>query len=66
MIRNFEQAYYNRFHHNSRILNIADLNLEYNGGIQQLISAYDTAYKTILKKLISNEAYDNCVYVSGY
>lgn len=66
MIRNFEQAYYNRFHHNSRMLNIADFNLEYNGGIQQLISAYDTAYKTILRKLINNEADDNCVYVSGY
>lgn len=66
MIRNFEQAYYNRFHHNSRMLNIADFNLEYNGGIQQLISAYDTAYKTILRKLINNEAEGNCVYVSGY
>lgn len=66
MIRNFEQAYYNRFHHNSRMLNLADLNLEYNGGIQQLISAYDAAYKTILRKLINTEADDNCVYVSGY
>lgn len=66
MIRNFEQAYFNRFHHNSRILNISDFNLEYNGGIQQLISAYDAAYKIILRKLIHGEANSNCVYVSGY
>lgn len=66
MIRNFEQAYYNRFHNSSRSLNISDFNLEYNGGIQQLISAYDTAYKTILEKLVKDEAENNCIYVSGY
>lgn len=66
MIRNFEQAYYNRFHHSSRTLTISDFNLEYNGGIQQLISAYDTAYKIILRELVGDEANHNCVYVSGY
>lgn len=66
MIRNFEQAYYNRFHHSSRMRNISDFNLEYNGGIQQLISAYDTAYKTILKEWLGGESDNNCVYVSGY
>lgn len=66
MIRNFEQAYYNRFHHSSRMRNISDFNLEYNGGIQQLISAYDTAYKAILKEWLGEESNYNCVYVSGY
>lgn len=66
MIRSFEQAYHNRFHQSSRMRNISDFNLEYNGGIQQLISAYDMAYKTILKSLIKQDSKENCVYVSGY
>lgn len=66
MIRNFEQAYYNRFHHSSRMRNISDFNLEYNGGIQQQVSAYDTAYKVILKEWAEEGADRNFVYVSGY
>lgn len=66
MIHSFEQAYYNRFHQSSRTRNISDFNLEYNGGIQQLISAYDMAYKVIMKKLVEKEASRNFVYVSGY
>lgn len=66
MIRNFEQAYYNRFHQSSRMRNISDFNLEYNGGIQQYISAYDMTYKTILKGLMLDDFQQNCVYVSGF
>lgn len=67
MIRNFEQAYYNRFHQSSRMKNISDFNLEYNGGIQQIISAYDMTYKVIVENFVKEEeAQQNCVYVSGY
>lgn len=65
VITNFEKAYYNRFHQSSRMKNISDFNLEYNGGIQQLISAYDVAYKTI-SKIYTREYQQNFVYVSGY
>ncbi len=46
-IANFEKAYYNRFHHSNRIIGIDDFNLEYNGGIQQLLSGFDAVYKYI-------------------
>lgn len=65
VITNFEKAYQNRFHQSSRMKNISDFNLEYNGGIQQLISAYDMAYKT-LSEVYTCEYKQNLVYVSGY
>ncbi len=43
----FEEAYYNRFHQKDS----RDINLEYNGGIQQHITSFDFAYKEILKLL---------------
>lgn len=46
-IANFEKAYYNRFHHSNRVIGMDDFNLEYNGGIQQLLSGFDAVYKYI-------------------
>lgn len=49
VIQNYEQIYYNRFHHSSKVLDLFDFNLGYNGGIQQLISAYDIAYDRVIR-----------------
>jgi hypothetical protein len=47
-IGNFEQAYYNRFHQSSRMREMTDFNIEWNGGIQQILSPLDTVYKELL------------------
>jgi hypothetical protein len=47
----FERAYNNRYQQSYKTINYADINLEYNGGIHQLISCYDSAFKSILSKL---------------
>lgn len=65
MITNFEKAYHNRFHQSSRMKNISDFNLEYNGGIQQLISAYDVGYKSV-SEAFTEKYFQNFVFVSGY
>lgn len=44
---NFDLAYRNRFHNSHRLGEITDFNLDFKGGIQQLVSAYDGAYKAI-------------------
>ena len=43
----FEKAWRNRFHAGWRMSEITDFNLEYKGGIQQLLSAFDGAYKAV-------------------
>ncbi|MHA2290413.1 MAG: hypothetical protein ACXABG_16625 [Promethearchaeota archaeon] len=43
----FERAWRNRFHVDWRLSEITDFNLEFKGGIHQLISAYDGAYKAV-------------------
>lgn len=61
----FEQAYYNRFHQSNRMREMSDFNLEWNGGIQQIISPLDSAFKEFLSHFgyIMN---DKFVHVSGY
>ncbi|NVO09651.1 MAG: hypothetical protein HXX16_06805 [Bacteroidales bacterium] len=51
LVDTFDKAYNNRYHQSYRMLNSTDFNLEFNGGIQQLISLYDTAYKVVLSGL---------------
>lgn len=46
VIQIFEYAYKNRFGQSYLVNEITDYNIEFNGGIQQLISAYDGAYKS--------------------
>ena len=43
----FEQAYSNRFHQSHTVNEISDFNLDFNGGIQQIVSAMDTLYKFV-------------------
>jgi hypothetical protein len=64
-VSDFEQAYYNRFHQSNRMRNMTDFNIEWNGGIQQLISPYDYIFKKILNSL-NYKKDDRFVYVTGY
>ena len=64
-VRDFEQAYLNRFHQSNRMRTLSDFNLEWNGGIQQLISSLDWLYKTFMACCGIKE-YSKFMYVSGY
>lgn len=44
---NFELAYRNRFHNSHRLGEITDFNIDFKGGIQQLVTALDGANKAI-------------------
>lgn len=46
-LENFELAYRNRFYNSHRLGEVADFNVDFKGGIQQLVSAFDAAYKAI-------------------
>jgi hypothetical protein len=75
----FEKAYKNKIQHSLRTVDLTDFNLEYNGGIQQIVSAYDYIFKLfryhvgfyggLYKCVAANETTDNpyaCVaYVSN-
>ena len=47
VVENFDLAYRNRFHNSHRLGEITDFNMDFKGGIQQLVTAYDGAYKAI-------------------
>lgn len=64
-VLSFEQAYYNRFHQSNRMREMTDFNLEWNGGIQQIISPLDNVFKEILAQY-GYKFYDKFVHVSGY
>lgn len=63
--RDFESAYLNRFHQSNRMRTLSDFNLEWNGGIQQLIAAMDYAYKLLMKSC-NHKPYNKFMYVSGH
>lgn len=64
-LRDFEQAYLNRFHQSNRMRTLSDFNLEWNGGIQQIISSMDYTYK-LLMKCCSVDSPRSFMYISGY
>lgn len=64
-VRDFEHAYLNRFHQSSRMRTLSDFNLEWNGGIQQLISSMDFTYKTFMS-ICGMKNLNKFMYVSGY
>lgn len=64
-VRDFEHAYLNRFHQSSRMRTLSDFNLEWNGGIQQLISSMDFTYKTFMH-ICGMKNLNKFMYVSGY
>jgi hypothetical protein len=46
-VANFERAYRNRFHNSERMGEITDFNFDFKGGIQQVVTAFDAAYKAL-------------------
>lgn len=66
----FERTYANRSHHSAKYLNGIDSNLEYNGGVQQLITACDYAFKSIMSRVIGSRrevgGSAGMLLVSGY
>jgi len=59
---NFERGYRNRFYNSYRMGDITDFNLDFKGGIQQLLSSFDSAYKAICSVLGRKESF---AYVAG-
>jgi hypothetical protein len=43
----FERGHRNRFHNSEKMGEVTDFNLEFKGGIQQVMTAFDAAYKAI-------------------
>ncbi len=62
MTDSFERAYRNRFHNSYRMGEITDFNIEFKGGIQQLVTCFDSAYKAICSKLGNPHSF---AFVSG-
>lgn len=68
----YERAYFNRSHHSAKFLNSTDSNLEYNGGMQQLITACDYAFKAVMGRVLGKETSsgapgcEGMLFVSGY
>lgn len=65
VLRDFEQAYLNRFHQSYLMRTITDFNMEWNGGIQQIISSMDYTYK-LLMKCCGIRIPKSFMYISGY
>ena len=60
--QNFELAYRNRFHNSHRLGEITDFNVDFKGGIQQLVTAFDGAFKAIASVVGNSHSF---VSVSG-
>ncbi len=61
----FDRAYRNRFYTGYRMNEITDFNLEFKGGIQQLVSAYDGAFKTLARAFIHSQGFSHVFVVVG-
>lgn len=64
MVDQFEKAHKNRFQQSYVMSEITDFNIEFNGGIHQLISAFDGAYKAIAEPLEDDNI--SFAYVTGF
>ena len=60
--QNFELAYRNRFHNSHRLGEITDFNVDFKGGIQQLVAAFDGAFKAVASVVGNDHSF---VSVSG-
>ncbi|MDR0938680.1 MAG: hypothetical protein LBN29_04890 [Mediterranea sp.] len=66
-IRVFEEAYRNRSQQDSIPHSLSEFNLEYNGSLQQLLTAYDVPYRIIAAELEKQAAArKKLIYLSGY
>lgn len=61
----FEYGYKNRFSQSHLMSEITDFNIEFNGGIQQLLSAYDGAYKCLTSFFGEKGTGKSIAYASG-
>jgi len=59
---NFEKAYRNRFHQSYRMSEITDFTIEYKGGIHQLVTCFDSAFKAVCSRV---GGFNSFAYVSG-
>ncbi len=66
IVNRFEAAYKNRFSQSYIMNEITDFNIEFNGGIQQLTSLYDSAYKSLTRLLGERNHPLSFVYVAGF
>jgi hypothetical protein len=55
----FEQAYRNRFHNSQKLGDVTDFSFEFKGGFQQVVTAFDAAYKALGSVLGSRDAFVN-------
>ncbi len=62
----FESAYTNRFGQSYIMNEITDFNIEFNGGLQQLIAAYDGAYKSLTALMGEGVPGKSVTYASSY
>jgi hypothetical protein len=62
----FETGYKNRFGQSYIMNEITDFNIDFNGGIQQLLVAYDGAYKSLTSLLGEQGRGRSIAYVSGH
>lgn len=65
LIDSFEKAYKNRFHQSHRTKNSTDDNLEYSGGIQQIIEAYSSIYRILFQDINAGAKFP-IVHVTGF
>lgn len=61
----YEMAYQNRFGQSYIMNEITDYNLMFNGGIQQLVSLFDGAYKSLASLFGEGEYSRSMAYVAG-
>ena len=53
----FQRAFQNRMQQSHKMLEISDYNLEFKGGVQQLVSAFDAVYKLYCLQLCLPEGF---------
>lgn len=61
----FDRAWHNRFHASWFSGDITDFNLDFKGGIHQLVLAFDAAYKTMCSGLLASRRPAPAVIVGG-
>lgn len=64
IVDQFEKAHKNRFQQSYVMSEVTDFNIEFNGGIHQLVSTFDGAYKAISEPLEDNNI--SFAYVTGF
>jgi|GEM_PF-5717368 len=63
-IEHFEKAFRNRFQQSYLFQNITDFTMEFNGAIQQLVSAVNIVYKAYTTAINGDDA--SFAYITGY